>query len=598
MQPVVSAQKPTATDHAVDHKKEKKVRKEKRSHKTPITPKPPELIQKPAVINWTERGNFHLERKEWSPALDAFTHALQEAEGGEKKNWLHIADALKDLGRVYMIKGEWIRSAKILNTAYAQFDLFGKKYFSQDMEKATKAKERTMQLLIEIEKSYLEKECGVDRKNLERYPSAEQYIKRRSQLVSYRNKIVEGFNKKEPAEVLLRNFSNDIALFFDSLLQDAIAILGKPPCEFTVLSLGSLARKEMSPFSDLEFAILIEKATPVERIYFRRLVRVLELEVINLGETAIPLLKGGTKSPVPRGFSFDDGGNTPLGKEHIAELIQTPEAMADFQTDRFYMGDLILSSTLRNASLLLGNKDLFKRYRKSMHQVLDQKSDKKGQTIAQKRALETLKGHLAEFRPRLDSTKEEHSVFNIKQELYRLPNFLIGVLADYFYLDEQNSWERLDHLLKKGILKKEAVKHLKAVLNDIMHLRIRSHLTYQRECDKAYHPASFRENNALSGTLMADIFLLSADHLATIVNAYRVLLPLHRVFTELCTTEKFDKLSKANFYDNHLETQSDAFTKQGRYEEAKLVELQAVALQPDNFDNLLQSSFACERTSD
>src|SRR5690606_30548976 len=96
--------------------------------------------------------------------------------------------------------------------------------------------------------------------------------------------------------------------------------------------------------------------------YFRNMVQWLELQVIHLGETAIKILDHGYESPVMRGFSFDDGGNTPLGKQGYVELIKTPEELAQFQSERFYQEDLILSNVLRGADVIVGSESLYKKY--------------------------------------------------------------------------------------------------------------------------------------------------------------------------------------------------------------------------------------------
>jgi hypothetical protein len=96
----------------------------------------------------------------------------------------------------------------------------------------------------------------------------------------------------------------------------------------------------MSPYSDLEFALLVQDSSPSNLNYFRMLVEWLELQVINLGETEIKILNNGSSSPTIRGFCFDDGGNTPLGKKGYIELIKTPQEMAELQSERFYAEDL------------------------------------------------------------------------------------------------------------------------------------------------------------------------------------------------------------------------------------------------------------------
>jgi hypothetical protein len=151
---------------------------------------------------------------------------------------------------------------------------------------------------------------------------------------------------------VLADFSCAIAVFLEEILRSGYSILGTPPCEFALISLGSLSRKEMSPYSDLEFAILISENSSENVAYFRKLVRWLEIQVIHLGETEIKILESGLESPVRRGLCFDDGGNTPLGKQGYVELINVPNEMAQFQSERFYGEDLILSNVLRTASWL------------------------------------------------------------------------------------------------------------------------------------------------------------------------------------------------------------------------------------------------------
>ena len=98
------------------------------------------------------------------------------------------------------------------------------------------------------------------------------------------------------------------------MLSEIYPALGKPSFNFAVIALGSLARNEMSPYSDLEFAILVDNTSERSLHYIRRLVQWLELKVINLGETEIEVLDKGRLSPIKPGLNFDKGGNTPLDK--------------------------------------------------------------------------------------------------------------------------------------------------------------------------------------------------------------------------------------------------------------------------------------------
>ena len=54
------------------------------------------------------------------------------------------------------------------------------------------------------------------------------------------------------------------------LARECESRLGKPPCNYAIIALGSVARMEATPFSDLEFAILYSDPGIEEQIgYFR-----------------------------------------------------------------------------------------------------------------------------------------------------------------------------------------------------------------------------------------------------------------------------------------------------------------------------------------
>jgi len=83
-----------------------------------------------------------------------------------------------------------------------------------------------------------------------------------------------------------------------SIYQRCVRLVGFPPCEFDLMGLGSLAREELTPYSDFESAILLGILTnettieEQERIkdYFRSVALLFDIVMLNFGETMIPAL--------------------------------------------------------------------------------------------------------------------------------------------------------------------------------------------------------------------------------------------------------------------------------------------------------------------
>ena len=108
--------------------------------------------------------------------------------------------------------------------------------------------------------------------------------------------------------------------------------------------------------------LLSSKKQEESLVYFRILAQLLELKMINLGETKFPIFGEWQESPTPGGFPMDSGGNTPLGKPGFYELIDTPEGLAQFQCQYWMDADIIITNALSSVCHVAGNRRLTNKY--------------------------------------------------------------------------------------------------------------------------------------------------------------------------------------------------------------------------------------------
>ena len=110
-------------------------------------------------------------------------------------------------------------------------------------------------------------------------------------------------NAKISIKSLQEHISSDYTKIMADLSKDCVDVMGNPPCKFSLIGMGSLARKEITPYSDFEHIIVLEKnqkkkirnkkkseEKPDYKEYFRWLSVIFQVVVINLQETIIPSL--------------------------------------------------------------------------------------------------------------------------------------------------------------------------------------------------------------------------------------------------------------------------------------------------------------------
>ncbi len=497
-----------------------------------------------------------------------YTQLLQAKKDDNHQEQIFYLEKLSEL---YLEKQNWVQAAKILNGALAILD----KHPHPHVRAYLLAKlERLEALFLESHKIKI--------------PSAHRGVVEnyRKRLWNLRAVSIKDLQGKKSIRDIVKTLTAGYKSILNTLILDCQHLLGPPPVKWACIGMGSMARDEMCPYSDLEFAFLIEKKSDENLRYFRTLTQFLELKIINFGETRFPIFgklfgeSSSKASLTPDGFSMDIGGNTPLGKPGFFELIDTPINLSQFQCSRWMDADIIVTNALSSVCYVSGDNALVKAYHKaktSQHKAQEGKFLSKGAPFCEKLALQLVEGHLNEFKPNLSFEKQETNAFGIKKELYRPLQSLLASLTLFCGLKPQSTFEMIDQLAKKKLLSSKGAQNLTQTLSQVLNLRFEAHIFYQNEEEFLLHIEQGQPQDP-------HYLYLDERRLASLHEIYKVLIPLHNCTEQFFRTKNPKSFSKSPFYDKSPQIQGEAFTKNLQYGKAQEAHQQAVSLNPNDLD--------------
>ena len=289
------------------------------------------------------------------------------------------------------------------------------------------------------------------------------------------------WEKQKIAEIKV--IMKDITLMYKNLMDyisdKCIEIMGDFPCKYCVMGMGSLAREEITPFSDFEHSILLdpcvdgkpeaEKQTIFD--YFRWFSVIFHIIVVNMGETLlrfmyIPSLNNLDDGDdwfwdgfTPCGISFDGmvsfASKFPLGRQPTknkpwnTELIKSvPEMLKYLDCDVALKNGYHLGQVLSKSCFVSGSKELFTLYSHGVFIKL--LSDNK--TNLPKIKL-TARNYATEFDGlNVDLPFLDDNVMSIKQTIYRQLTLLISLIGEYHGIYLCSSYDIIEELGRRNLL--------------------------------------------------------------------------------------------------------------------------------------------------
>ena len=292
--------------------------------------------------------------------------------------------------------------------------------------------------------------------------------------------------------ISIRQLQNDITICYTKIMADVAeychGVMGNVQCRFAVIGMGSLARKEITPYSDFEHIIALDdevanNETKEEIIsYFKWFSVVFHIVVINLQETILPSVAIPTLNNfyseakqnnwfydgiTTRGISFDGlmphACKLPIGRQQSTkqkhwktELIKPVTNMLEYLTvesqlkNGYHLGDILMKTCF-----VYGDQAIYDQFSAGVVKILNNQSDSK--------RLESVKcqinDDLESFATRqiLVQLYMKNEI-NIKQIAYRSSTLFIAAMGRLFSIPNPSCFEVIEKLADMNELT-EFAKH-------------------------------------------------------------------------------------------------------------------------------------------
>ena len=290
-------------------------------------------------------------------------------------------------------------------------------------------------------------------------------------------------SKHENTMKSMKNIQQQITADYKQIMIDlcqyCVDVMGPPPCKFAVVGMGSLARKEITPYSDFEHIILLEILADYETHldYFRWYSVVFHTVILNLQESIIPSLNvmylndktcdlgDWFFDTYTSGISFDGmmphACKFPLGRTQLTEkkpwateLIKPIDKMLEYLgSEESLKNGYHLSDILMVTCFVYGEQTLHDQFLTGIQSYKNSKTSAEIRDELRNQVKEDLDKFATRLRlVNLKPTKQ----LNIKQLFYRTSTLFIAALGKMCSIDLLSCFDIIDELAKQKKISKNA----------------------------------------------------------------------------------------------------------------------------------------------
>ena len=335
-------------------------------------------------------------------------------------------------------------------------------------------------------------------------------------------------------------------------------VMGKPPYQYTVVGMGSLAREEATPYSDFEHMITLEEANYklLHLDYFRWFTLIFHVVILNVQETIIPALhipSLNNKDSKPGGWFFDshtrgislDGmmphaSKYPLGrgptknKRWAAELIKPLNGMLNYlSTESDLKEGYHLSDLLTKTCFVYGSRDIYDQFVEGIKTHLHSKTHQ--ETCESITTL--VKDDLNKFSTRLCLAKlRNNDTINIKQMVYRSSTLFIGAMGRYHDISLNSCFDIVNKMAEQNNITPQTKHSLLFAVAIACEMRLRVYMAHKSQRDSV-------ETKADQGGIKN---FLNVAGQANTIRYFQV------VYCLQCEVAKLLRLTKLHFYADPL----------------------------------------------